>query len=167
MWKNVLAGLVLMLLAMGCAAQPDQGSGETWDVGEMCVYELTFEIGSMTEAHLENVDVVLVCCGEEIDSGHRLRYPAGVFSFRTIEVYVRSPGASCKTELHVGLCDGGVGRTEVTLAGENGEEVVFPISCRVSLLKFECPPTFVGGHFVRNVQNKPERKFQKLANCTG
>ena len=133
----------------------------------MGVYEFTFAVESVMAGEIEDTEFVFYYRGEEIVSGQRLEFPVGVFSFQTIEVSVQMQGATYKSVLHVGVCDGGFGRTEMNLYGKNGEEVVYRISCDVALVSVECPPDCPGGHFVRIGQSKTERKFQKWANCTG
>ena len=127
--------LVLLLLA-GCSAPepvptpvPEPEGSYTQDI-----YELTFSVERVSGGSAWRWDFTYSHNDETIASGYRVLLSPGVFTFYSVQVTVTEDGNPDNTycdSFPVALCDGGSGKTEITVTAANGRESIFKIVCTV------------------------------------
>lgn len=134
MRKLLCIGIALLFMLAGCSApagtsEPGTGS---FTYG---IYELTFNVEQLSGWPFGDWDFVYTYDGEVITGGHRVTASLALFSFQTIQVDVierDTPTNVYSTTLSASICDGGSGKTEVTVTGSDGRTAVFRITCNVT-----------------------------------
>ena len=126
--------MVAVILLTGCNSQMQPQYREPVVTQAQCTYRFEFFLICEPEDAIGEWDVVYTYFDEEIEDGHQIQFPEGVFSFYTVQVDLiekdYSPN-SYSTNLRVGILDGGFGSTEITVTNRNGENTAFRISCNV------------------------------------
>lgn len=133
MKKLIYAGIALLLLLSGCAApSPTPLPTESFTQG---IYEFTFSVEQLSGEATDQWDFVYTYNGETITSGHQILFSLEIFTFHSIQVDVIEKGAPnnkyCAT-FRVAICDGGSGRTEITVTDSDGKIATFKIVCQVT-----------------------------------
>ena len=127
--------LTMLLTACSAPAQqvlPSAELGGDYDYG---VYELDFDVERLSGWPFEGWDVVYTYNGEEIQSGHQILFSLEIFSFHSIQVDViekDNPKNSFSATFPVAICDGGSGKTEITVTDSNGKTTTFKVTCEVT-----------------------------------
>lgn len=133
MKKIVCAAIALLLLLTGCAApSPTPMPTESFTHG---IYEFSFSVEQIAGEPTDKWDFVYTYNGEPITSGHRILFSLEIFTFHSVQVEViekGSPSNTCSTAFPVAICDGGSGKTEVTVTGTSGKTATFIITCQVT-----------------------------------
>ena len=132
MKRTLCIGMVLLLLLTACTAPTKRtvlGEDPTYGI-----YELVFSVECLSGGTLEEWDFVYTYNGEEIQSGHQIRFPLDLFSFYSIQVDAierKNPDNSYHTVLSTAICDGGSGKTEITVTDSKGNTAVYKVICEV------------------------------------
>ncbi len=133
--KRIVCAIMALLLLAGCTAhEPKPVPTEPFRQG---VYEFSFSVDSLSGDQADQWEFVYTYNGEPITNGHQILFPLEIFTFHSIQVEVIEKGApsnAYSATFPVAICDGGSGKTEVKVIGSDGEEVVFKITCRVTLI---------------------------------
>lgn len=135
MKKLLCVALVLLLLA-GCSASepaptpiPEPEGSYTQDI-----FELTFSVERVSGGSTWGWDFTYSHNDEIITSGHRVLLSKEVFTFYHVRVDVaerREEGNTFRASMPVALCNGGSGKTEITVTAADGRESTFKIVCTV------------------------------------
>lgn len=122
----------MVLTACSAPAQIPEPSTEQATQG---IYELTFTVERLSGWPFGDWNIVYTCNGEAIKSGHQILYSLELFSFLPIQVDVMerdAPGNKYSAAFPVAICDGGSGKTEVTVTDSDGRTATFKITCQVT-----------------------------------
>lgn len=136
--KRVLCiSIVLIMLLTSCSAPAQQVPPTTELSGDYTygVYELDFHIERMSGWPFESWDVVYTYNDEKIESGHQVLLSVEVFTFYSVQVEMverDNPKNSFTATFAVAICDGGSGKTEITVTGSNGKTATFKVTCDVT-----------------------------------
>ena len=136
--KRILCtSMALLLLLTACSApvQAPEMSTELSGNYTHGIYEFTFTVERLSGWPFGGWDVVYTYNGETITSGHRITFSLEAFSFHSIQVDVierDTPENSYSATFPVAICDGGSGKTQVTVIGSNGKTATFKITCNVT-----------------------------------
>lgn len=128
--------LALLLLLTGCSAPepaptpiPEPEGSYTQDI-----FELTFLVERVSGGSAWRWDFTYSHNDENITNGHRVLLSKEVFTFYSVQVTVTEDGNPDNTysdSIPVALCDGGSGKTEITVTAANGRTSTFKIVCTV------------------------------------
>ena len=133
MKKILCTSIVLMILLTACTDPMRQPStGEKYTYG---VYELNFSVEYLSGWPFESWDVVYTYNNEEIESGHQVLLSVEVFTFYSVQVEMierDNPKNSFTATFPVAICDGGSGKTEITVTNSNGKTATFKVTCDVT-----------------------------------
>lgn len=133
MKRNLCISMVLLLLLTACTTPTKRA---VWrEDPAYGIYELHFSVESLSEEPLEEWDFVYTYNGEVIQSGHKIRFPLGLFSFHPVQVDIierENPENIFCVTFSTAICDGGSGKTEINVADSNGKITVFRVNCNVS-----------------------------------
>ena len=72
---------------------------------------------------------------EKIESGHQVLLSVEVFTFYSVQVEMierDNPKNSFAATFPVAICDGGSGKTEITVTDSNGKTATFKVTCDVT-----------------------------------
>ena len=136
--KRILCtSIALLLLLTACSAPVQQMSPSTepdvdYDYG---VYELDFDIERLSGWPFEGWDVVYTYNDEVIESGYQVLLSVEVFTFYSVRVEMierDNPKNTFTATFPVAVCDGGSGKTELTVTGSNGKTATFKVTCNVT-----------------------------------
>ena len=136
--KRILCtSIVLIMLLSACSAPVQQVLPTTELSGDYTygVYELDFYIERMSGWPFESWDVVFTYNDEVIESGHQVLLSVEVFTFYSVQVEMierDNPKNSFTATFLVAICDGGSGKTEITVTGSNGKTATFKVTCDVT-----------------------------------
>lgn len=133
MKKIVCAGMALLLLLTGCTV-PTLTSKPT-EAFTQGIYAFTFTAQQISGAASDEWEFVYTYKGETISNGHQILLSLEIFTFHSIQVAVIERGALSNiysAAFPVVICDGGSGKTEVTVVGSDGKEATFKIACQVT-----------------------------------
>ena len=135
--KRILCtSIVLIMLLTACSAPVQQShSTELNGGGTYGVYELDFSVERLSGWPFESWDVVYTYNDEVIESGHQVLLSVEVFTFYSVQVEVielDNPKNSFTATFPVAICDGGSGKTEITVTDSNGKTATFKVSCDVT-----------------------------------
>lgn len=133
MKKIFCAGIALLVILSGCTApSPTPLPTESFTHG---IYEFSFSIEQLSGEAADQWDFVYTYNGEPITSGHQILFSLEIFTFHSIQVDVIEKGAPnnkyCAT-FRVAICNGGSGKTEITVTNTAGTTATFKISCRLT-----------------------------------
>ena len=137
MKRLLCTSIVLIMLLTGCFAPAQQvppttelGGDYTYDV-----YELDFSVERLSGWPFESWDVVYTYNDEKIESGHQVLLSVEVFTFYSVRVEMierDNPKNSFTATFPVAICDGGSGKTEITVTDSNGKTATFKVTCDVT-----------------------------------
>lgn len=128
--------IALLLLLTACSAPVQQMPPSTEPSGDYAygVYEFTFDVERLSGWPFEGWDFVYTYNGEQIQSGHQILFSLELFSFHSIQVDAiekDNPKNTYSVTFPVAICDGGSGKTEITVTDSNGKTVTFKVTCEV------------------------------------
>lgn len=132
--KRVLYISIALFLLVACLALvqlPDTEEGGEYSYN---ILRLTFDVQCTSGWPFGDWDFVYTYNGKEVESGHRVLFPAGIFSFHSIQVDVaqkNAPENAYSVTFPFAMCDGGSGDTEVTLTDSKGRTATYKITCKV------------------------------------
>lgn len=135
--KRILCtSIALLLLLTACSAPVQQVPPSTEPDGDYAygVYEFTFDVERVSGWPFEGWDFVYTYNGEKIQSGHQILFSLELFSFHSVQVDVierDNPKNSFSATFPVAICDGGSGKTEITVTDSNGKTATFKVTCEV------------------------------------
>ncbi len=133
MKKLICAGITLLLILSGCTAPaPTPLPTESFTHG---IYEFTFSVEPLSGEATDQWEFVYTYNGETITSGHQILFSLEIFTFHSIQVDViekGTPNNKYNATFPVAICDGGSGKTEITVTGTNGKTATFKIICQVA-----------------------------------
>ena len=132
MKKIICAGIALLLILSGCATpSPTSLPTESFTHG---IYEFFFSVEQLSGEAADQWDFVYTYNGELITSGHQILFSLEIFTFHSIQVDVIEKGAPSNkysATFRVAICDGGSGKTEITVTDTSGRTASFRIVCAV------------------------------------
>ena len=133
MKKIFCAGIALLLILSGCTApSPTPLPTEDFTQG---IYEFTFSVEQLSGNDGNQWEFVYTYNGETITSGHQILFSLEIFTFHSIQVDViekDAPNNIYSATFPVAICDGGSGKTEITVTDTSGTTATFKISCQVT-----------------------------------
>ena len=137
MKRLLCTSIVLVTLLTACSAPAQQlpPSTELNGEGTYGVYELDFSVERLSGWPFESWDFVYTYNGEEIQNGHQVLLSVEIFTFYSVQVEVierDNPKNSVTATFPVAICDGGSGKTEITVTDSNGKTATFKVTCEVT-----------------------------------
>lgn len=137
MRRILCTGIALLLLLTACSTPVQDVPPSTESVGDYDygVYEFTFDVERLAGWPFEGWDFIYTYNGEEIQSGHQILFSLELFSFHSVQVDVierDNPKNSFSATFPVAICDGGSGKTEITVTDSNGKTATFKVTCEVT-----------------------------------
>ena len=135
--KRILCtSIVLIMLLTACSAPAQQPPSTELNGGVTYgVYELDFSVERLSGWPFEGWDFVYTYNGEEIQNGHQVLLSVEIFTFYSVQVDVierDNPKNSFTATFPVAICDGGSGKTEITVTDSNGKSATFKVTCDVT-----------------------------------
>ena len=135
--KRILCtSIVLIMLLTACSAPAQQPPSTELNGGVTYgVYELDFSVERLSGWPFEGWDFVYTYNGEEIQNGHQVLLSVEIFTFYSVQVEVierDNPKNSFTATFPVAICDGGSGKTEITVTDSNGKTATFKVTCNVT-----------------------------------
>lgn len=136
--KRILCtSIALLLMLSACSAPMQQVPPSTeldgdYDYG---VYELDFDVERLSGWPFEGWDVVYTYNDEVIESGYQVLLSVEVFTFYSVRVEMierDNPKNTFTATFPVAICDGGSGKTEITVTSSNGKTATFKVACKVT-----------------------------------
>lgn len=134
--KRLLCLCLALLLLAGCSAPepvptpvPEPEGSYTQDI-----FELTFSVERVSGGSARDWDFTYSHNDEVITSGYRVLLSKEVFTFYHVCVDVAERGSESNifgASFPVALCDGGSGKTEITVTAADGRVSTFKIVCTV------------------------------------
>lgn len=136
MKKILCTSIVLIILLAACSAPVQQPPSTELNGGVTYgVYELDFSVERLSGWPFEGWDFVYTYNGEEIQNGHQVLLSVEIFTFYSVQVEVierDNPKNSFTATFPVAICDGGSGKTEITVTDSNGKTATFKVTCDVT-----------------------------------
>lgn len=136
MKRVVCVVVALLLLLVGCSSPeptptllPEPEGTYTQDI-----FELTFSVERVSGNLFSDWEFTYSHNGEAITSGHQTQLSVEVFTFYSVQVTVAedgNPNNVYTASMPVALCDGGSGKTEITVTASNGKVSTFEVVCTV------------------------------------
>ena len=136
MKRAICVVVALLLLLEGCSSPeptptllPEPEGTYTQDI-----FELTFSVERVSGNLFSDWDFTYNHNGEAITSGHQTLLSVEVFTFYSVQVTVTedgNPNNVYTTSMPVALCDGGSGKTEITVTAADGRTSTFKVICTV------------------------------------
>lgn len=136
MKRVICVVVVLCLLLVGCSAplttpvpKPEPEGPYTQDI-----FELSFSTERISGDSTGNWDFIYSHNDEIITSGHQTLLSVEVFTFYSVQVTVaesEGPNNVYTASMPVALCNGGSGKTEITVTASNGKVSTFKVICTV------------------------------------
>ena len=135
--KRILCTSIVLIMLLTSCSEPIQQPPNTElnGGGTYGVYELDFSLERLSGCPFEGWDFVYTYNGEEVQNGHQVLLPVEVFTFHSVQVEAierDNPKNSFTASFPVAICDGGSGKTEITVTGSNGKTVTFKVTCDVT-----------------------------------
>jgi len=137
MKKLLCTSIVLIMLLTACSSPAQQVPPTTELGGDYTygVYELDFSVERLSDWPFESWNVVYTYNDEKIESGHQVLLSVEVFTFYSVRVEMierDNPKNSFTATFPVAICDGGSGKTEITVTDSNGKTATFKVTCDVT-----------------------------------
>lgn len=136
MRRILCTSIALIMLLTACSAPVQQPpSTELSGDGTYGVYEFDFSVERLSGWPFEGWDFVYTYNGEKIQNGHQVLLSVEIFTFYSVQVDVierDNPKNSFTATFPVAICDGGSGKTEITVTGSNGKTATFKVTCNVT-----------------------------------
>ena len=136
MKRLLCTSIVLIMLLTACSAPAQQPPSTELNGGVTYgVYELDFSVERLSGWPFEGWDFVYTYNGEEIQNGHQVLLSVEIFTFYSVQVEVierDNPKNSFTATFPVAICDGGSGKTEITVTDSNGKTATFKVTCDVT-----------------------------------
>lgn len=147
MKRSICIVCLLALLLAGCAAEQVQIPTQTEPIIPKVdytygIYELTFKTKLISNDSVGNDwSFTYTYNGQTIESGYTITQSLEIFSFQSIEIEVREKDKIDDVgtgTMAVAICDGGKGKTEITVTETNGcfkgNTAMWEVSCEVELV---------------------------------
>lgn len=131
--KIVCISAALLLFLTGCTAptlMPEPT--ESFAQG---IYEFTFAVEQISGEPSDKWEFIYTYMGETISSGHRILFSLELFTFYSIQVDViekDTPNNKYSATFPVAICNGGSGKTEITVTSSDGRAATFKITCQIT-----------------------------------
>ena len=136
MKRTLCTSIVLIMLLTACSAPVQQSSStELNGGGTYGVYELDFSVERLSGWPFESWDFVYTYNGEEIQNGYQVLLSVEIFTFYSVQVEVierDNPKNTFTATFPVAICDGGSGKTEITVTDSNGKGTTYKVTCDVT-----------------------------------
>lgn len=137
MKRLLCTSIILITLLTACSAPVQQLTPITEPSGNYTygIYELNFDIERLSGWPFEGWDVVYTYNDEVIESGYQMLLSVEVFTFYSVRVEMierDNPKNTFTATFPVAICDGGSGKTEMTVTGSNGKSATFKVTCEVT-----------------------------------
>jgi len=129
--RRILCAVVMLLLVLSGCAEP-MAEPEPTGVYKYGIYEFNFSEEQISGTPTDDWEFVYSYNGETISSGHQILYSLELFTFYYIEVVATqksNPDYTYSTTFPVAICDGGYGKTEITVTDTSGKNAIFKVSC--------------------------------------
>lgn len=128
--RRILCAVMLLLVLSGCAeTMTDPKPTESFKYG---IYEFNFSEEQISGTPTDDWEFVYSYDGQTITSGHQIVYSLEVFTFYRIQVVATqrsNPDYTYSAIFPVAICDGGYGKTEITVTDTSGKNAIFKVSC--------------------------------------
>lgn len=136
MKRVICVVLALLLLLAGCSSPEPAPTllSEPEGTYTQDIFELTFSVERVSGNLFSDWDFTYNHNGEAITSGHQTLLSVEVFTFYSVQVTVTedgNPNNVYTTSMPVALCDGGSGKTEITVTAADGRTSTFKVICTV------------------------------------
>ena len=136
MKRVICVGVALLLLLAGCSSPEPAPTllSEPEGTYTQDIFELTFSVERVSGNLFSDWDFTYNHNGEAITSGHQTLLSVEVFTFYSVQVTVTeegNPNNVYTTSMPVALCDGGSGKTEITVTASDGKVSTFKVVCTV------------------------------------
>ena len=131
----MLVALVVCTIELPEAPEPS-GPAQTEDF-DYGIYELSFTEETVSGDGTGQWEFIYSYNGETIDSDYQITYSLEQFTFYYIQVEIVEKGALSNrytSRFPVAICDGGSGKTEISVTDIDGKTGVFEIRCQVTML---------------------------------
>ncbi len=140
--KQILCLVCLLALLLSACSVAEQAPAIPQGNDTQGIYQLTFQAKQLTNDYPGNDwSFTYTHNGHTVKSGDTITQSLEVFSFQSIDVKVREndrKGNVVTGTLRVAICDGGSGKTQVTVTEKKGHHKgstsVWEISCAVALV---------------------------------
>ena len=136
MKRAICVVVALLLLLAGCSSPEPAPTllSEPEGTYTQDIFELTFSVERVSGNLFSDWDFTYNHNGEAITSGHQTLLSVEVFTFYSVQVTVTedgNPNNVYTTSMPVALCDGGSGKTEITVTAADGRTSTFKVICTV------------------------------------
>ncbi len=132
--KRLLCVALVLLLLAGCSVPEPAPIPEPEGSYTQDIYELTFSVERVSGGSARNWDFTYSHNDEAIASGYQVLLSKEVFTFYSVQLTVTedgNPDNAYSDSIPVALCDGGSGKTEITVTAADGRTSTFKIVCTV------------------------------------
>ena len=133
MKKLICIGIAFLLILSGCTApSPAPLPTESFTQG---IYQFAFSAEQLSGEATDQWEFVYTYNEETITSGHQILFSLEIFTFHSIQVDViekDTPSNTYSATFPVAICNGGSGKTEITVTDTTGTTATFKISCQVT-----------------------------------
>ena len=136
--KKILCTSIALLILLSACSTPVQQVPPSTELGgnyTYGIYEFDFSVERLSGWPFGDWDFVYTYNGETISGGHQILFSLELFSFHSIQVDIierDTPENMYNAKFPVAICDGGSGKTEVTVTGSDGRTTTFKITCNVT-----------------------------------
>ena len=130
--RRILCGVMLLLVLTGCAELMTEP--EPTGVYKYGIYEFNFSEEQISGTPTDDWEFVYSYNGETITSGYQITYSLELFTFYRIQVVAiqkSNPNYTYSAIFPVAICDGGSGKTVLSVMNANGKDSAFNIKCQV------------------------------------
>ena len=132
--KRILWVTMALLLTLTECAAPAANPEPTIPF-KYGIYEFVFSVEQLSGKPTEQWDFTYTYNGETIASGHQILYSLELFTFSRVQVVATqksNPQYTYSATFPVAICNGGSGKTELTVTGVDGESKTFKIVCNLT-----------------------------------
>ena len=164
--RRILCAVILLLVLSGCAepmTEPEPTGSYKYGI-----YEFNFLEEQISGAPTDDWEFVYSYNGETIASGHQIAYSLELFTFYRIQVVATqksNPDYTYSTIFPVAICEGGFGRTEITVIDTAGKNATFKIKCQVTQIgKVDFADKRLSSELYEKKLNRDTPKFENDGN---